>query len=49
MKLLPGVELAHDQAHYLLTPLRAGPARAETLMVARWLKETFGRAAEPAP
>lgn len=42
VKLLPGVELVHDQAHYLLTPPRAGPERPATLVLARWLKETFG-------
>ena len=47
VKLLPGVELLHDQAHYLLIPPRRGPERPETLVLARWLKETFRQGEVP--
>jgi LysR family transcriptional regulator, glycine cleavage system transcriptional activator len=40
--LLPGIELVHDQAHYLLIPARGGEERTEALVLARWLKDTFG-------
>lgn len=39
VRLLPGVELVHGQAHYLLTPEGWAGAGGD---LARWLEETFG-------
>jgi LysR family glycine cleavage system transcriptional activator len=50
VRRVPGIELPHEQSHYLLTPLDFEAPRAEALLFSDWLRqELAAEAAQSSP